>query len=138
MSAEQGFCCERSPKVCSGTVVSSSHSFIHIYLLLLFKTSYTNTISPRKSGLRLRLLTHCPVFSRPAGFPDPTFSFYLFVICSIVVLLLKDMAKIDVGHLTSLVQARLVLWDKYLDVYKDRNATKSAWREVSNDSVPDF
>jgi hypothetical protein len=32
--------------------------------------------------------------------------------------------------LTSLVEAKPVLWDKTADIYKDRNETKKAWREV--------
>jgi len=32
--------------------------------------------------------------------------------------------------LISLVEARLVLWDKRDDICKDRNETKKAWREV--------
>ena len=36
----------------------------------------------------------------------------------------------DVDLLISLVEARPVLWDKTDDIYKDRNETKKAWREV--------
>jgi hypothetical protein len=32
--------------------------------------------------------------------------------------------------LISLVEARPVLWDKTDDIYKNRNETKKAWREV--------
>jgi len=32
--------------------------------------------------------------------------------------------------LISLVEARPVLWDRTDDIYKDRNETKKAWREV--------
>jgi hypothetical protein len=32
--------------------------------------------------------------------------------------------------LISLVEARPVLWDKTDDIYKDRNETKKAWREI--------
>jgi len=41
--------------------------------------------------------------------------------------------SIDNEFLISLVEARPVLWDKTLDVYKDRVATKNAWREVCNE-----
>jgi hypothetical protein len=40
------------------------------------------------------------------------------------------MAEFDVEFLIILEQKRPVLWDKFLDSYKDRNATKNAWREV--------
>ena len=36
----------------------------------------------------------------------------------------------DIDLLTSLVEARPMLWDKTDDIYKDRNETKKAWREV--------
>jgi hypothetical protein len=32
--------------------------------------------------------------------------------------------------LISQVEARPLLWDKTYDIYKDRNETKEAWREV--------
>ena len=38
--------------------------------------------------------------------------------------------EFDTDWLISLVEARLVLWDKTDDIYKDRNETKKAWREV--------
>ena len=38
--------------------------------------------------------------------------------------------EFDVDLLISLVEARPVLWDKTDDIYKDRNETKKAWREV--------
>ena len=37
--------------------------------------------------------------------------------------------EFDIGLLVSLVEARTVLWNK-TDIYKDRNETKMAWREV--------
>lgn len=37
---------------------------------------------------------------------------------------------IDNELLIHLVQERPVLWDKTIDAFKDRNATRSAWREV--------
>ena len=38
--------------------------------------------------------------------------------------------EFDTDLLISLVEARPVLWDKTDDIYKDRNETKKAWREV--------
>jgi len=38
--------------------------------------------------------------------------------------------EFDTDFLISLVEARPVLWDKTDDIYKDRNETKKAWREV--------
>jgi len=38
--------------------------------------------------------------------------------------------NIDNEILISLAHLRPVLWDKTLDIYKDRNATRSAWDEV--------
>jgi len=38
--------------------------------------------------------------------------------------------EFDIDLLISLVEARPVLWDKTDDIYKDRNETKKAWREV--------
>jgi len=38
--------------------------------------------------------------------------------------------EFDINLLMSLVEARPVLWDKTDDIYKDRNETKKAWREV--------
>lgn len=38
--------------------------------------------------------------------------------------------SIDNDILISLVEARPVLWDKSLDLFKDRNLTRDAWREV--------
>lgn len=40
---------------------------------------------------------------------------------------------VDNELLISLVEARPVLWDKTLDNYKDRVATRNAWREVCNE-----
>ncbi|XP_068084807.1 uncharacterized protein [Anabrus simplex] len=48
------------------------------------------------------------------------------------------MADVDSEILITLVQARPVLWDKTLDIYKDRNATRKAWREVCLELKPDF
>ena len=38
--------------------------------------------------------------------------------------------EFDTDLLISLVEARPVLWNKTDDIYKDRNETKKAWREV--------
>ena len=38
--------------------------------------------------------------------------------------------EFDIELVISLVEARPVLWDKTDDIYKDRNETKKAWREV--------
>jgi len=48
------------------------------------------------------------------------------------------MAEFDVEFLITLVQERPVLWDKFLDSYKDRNATKNAWREILIQLNPEF
>ena len=37
---------------------------------------------------------------------------------------------INTDLLISLVETRTMLWDKTDDIYKDRNETKKAWREV--------
>lgn len=51
----------------------------------------------------------------------------------------SKMAKnIDVEFLISLVESRPVLWDKSLEIYKDRNATKNAWHEILLVVKPDF
>jgi hypothetical protein len=38
--------------------------------------------------------------------------------------------EFDIDLLISLVEARLLLWDKTDDIFKDRNETKKACREV--------
>jgi len=48
------------------------------------------------------------------------------------------MTEFDVEFLITLVQERPVLWDKGLELYKDRNATKNAWREVLIELNPEF
>jgi len=42
--------------------------------------------------------------------------------------------ELDIDLLISLVEARPVLWDKTDDIYRDRNETKKAWREVCSSS----
>jgi hypothetical protein len=46
--------------------------------------------------------------------------------------------NIDAEVLISLIEARSVLWDKPLDAFKDRIATRNAWREVCLELKPDF
>ena len=46
--------------------------------------------------------------------------------------------NIDGEFLISLVEARPVLWDKTLDINKDRNATRNAWRQILLEIKPDF
>lgn len=48
------------------------------------------------------------------------------------------MDEIDAEVLITLVETRPVLWDKTLDVYKDRIATKNGWREVCSALKQDF
>jgi hypothetical protein len=38
--------------------------------------------------------------------------------------------EFDIALLISLVEARPVFWDKMDDIYKDKNESKKAWREV--------
>jgi hypothetical protein len=44
--------------------------------------------------------------------------------------------EFDIDLLISLVEVRLVLWDRTGDIYKDRNETKKAWREVCTKVYP--
>ncbi|XP_049799554.1 uncharacterized protein LOC126234856 [Schistocerca nitens] len=48
------------------------------------------------------------------------------------------MDEIDTELLITLVEVRPVLWDKTLDAYRDRIATKNAWREVCVALKQDF
>lgn len=48
------------------------------------------------------------------------------------------MAEFDVEFLITLMQEWPVLWDKGLELYKDRNALKNAWREVLIELNPEF
>lgn len=45
---------------------------------------------------------------------------------------------IDNELLISFVEQRPVLWDKTLDIYKDRDATRNAWKEVCMEIRGDF
>ena len=45
---------------------------------------------------------------------------------------------IDNEILISLIQERPVLWDKTLEIFKDRNATRNAWHEVCLGFRSDF
>ncbi|XP_050311307.1 uncharacterized protein LOC126746927 [Anthonomus grandis grandis] len=38
--------------------------------------------------------------------------------------------EVDIEFLISLVEARPVLWDKTLSIYKDKNETNKAWRDI--------
>ena len=51
---------------------------------------------------------------------------------------LQIMEGVDAEVLISLVEAKPVLWDKTLEIYKDRNATRKAWEEVCLALNPDF
>ena len=46
--------------------------------------------------------------------------------------------EFDINLLISVVEARPVLWDKTDDIYKDRNETRKAWREVCMCLQEDF
>lgn len=46
--------------------------------------------------------------------------------------------ELDAEILISLIEAKPVLWDKTLDIYKDRIATKNAWGDVCLALKPDF
>lgn len=50
------------------------------------------------------------------------------------------MSDLDIDNeiLISLIQERPVLWDKTLDIFKDRDATRNAWREVCLGIRSDF
>lgn len=46
--------------------------------------------------------------------------------------------EVDMDNLISLVQARPVIWDKTSVIYKDRNLTKTAWKEIFVELKSDF
>ena len=46
--------------------------------------------------------------------------------------------ELEIKLLTFLVEARAMLWDKKGDIFKDRNETKKAWREVCISLKEDF
>jgi hypothetical protein len=46
--------------------------------------------------------------------------------------------EIGIELLMSFVEARPVLWDKSSDVYKDRDSTRKAWKEVCVRLKEDF
>lgn len=48
------------------------------------------------------------------------------------------MAETDCDLLISLVEARPAIWDKSLDLYKDKTNRTSAWREICSILNPDF
>jgi len=48
------------------------------------------------------------------------------------------MDDINTDMLISLVEARPALWDKTLDLYKDKTSKESAWREICTILNEDF
>lgn len=46
--------------------------------------------------------------------------------------------NIDTERLITEVRLRPALWDLSYDLYKDRDAKKSAWKEVCKELIPDF
>jgi len=46
--------------------------------------------------------------------------------------------EFDIDLLISLVEVRLLLWDKTDDIYNERNEKKKAWREVCTCLQEDF
>lgn len=48
------------------------------------------------------------------------------------------MDHINTDMLISLVEARPALWDKTLDIYKDKTSKESAWREICTILNEDF
>lgn len=46
--------------------------------------------------------------------------------------------NINVENLISLVQNRPVLWDKTLEIYKDKNLRTAGWREICINLNEDF
>lgn len=46
--------------------------------------------------------------------------------------------NLDIDQLISLVEAKPVIWDKTLDIYKDRNETKKAWIEIFKEMNNEF
>lgn len=48
------------------------------------------------------------------------------------------MTEIDNSELISLIEERPVLWDRTLDVYKDRLKTKEAWYDICNTLDHDY
>lgn len=51
---------------------------------------------------------------------------------------MSDLAVIDNELLIHLIQERPVIWDKTLNEFKDRNATRIAWNEVCLQLKSDF
>lgn len=48
------------------------------------------------------------------------------------------MVDIDPEILIDLVESKPVLWDKTMDIYKDRIEKRNAWRDVCLALKPDF
>jgi hypothetical protein len=51
---------------------------------------------------------------------------------------INTMDDINTDMLISLVEARPALWDKTLDIYKDKISKESAWREICTILNEDF
>ncbi|KAJ8884468.1 hypothetical protein PR048_016325 [Dryococelus australis] len=52
--------------------------------------------------------------------------------------IMKMAQHINAEFLISLIEARLVLWDKTMNLFKDRIATRNVWCEVCLELKPDF
>lgn len=46
--------------------------------------------------------------------------------------------QIGIELLITLIEARPVLWNKSSDIYKDRDSTRKAWKEVREGLKSDF
>lgn len=46
--------------------------------------------------------------------------------------------EVELDVLISLIEVRPVIWDKTSEIYKDRNETKNAWREIFVELKSDF
>lgn len=100
----------------------------------------------RLSGLRDQL--HACIlddFSRTGAIPSVVstaikFQVVFFGVFSLCVLVahFQIIDGIDTEILISLVASKFMLWDKTLDLYRDRNATRKAWQEVWSALIPYF
>jgi len=46
--------------------------------------------------------------------------------------------SVNLELLITMIEERPVIWDKTLDIYKDRNLTRNAWKEICLAFVEDF
>lgn len=46
--------------------------------------------------------------------------------------------SVNLELLITMIEERPVIWDKTLEMYKDRNLTRSAWKEICLAFVEDF